>query len=118
VLRDAGTLDNTLHHELMHMLIDSYARAGTPRWFREGVVLYLTSARSSQAADSQSSDVASLEAALRAPQSQQQLRAAYVQAQALVAELAQKHGKEVLLEWIQNGLPADLQARISTARDR
>ena len=43
VLRDAGTLDSTIHHELLHMLIDSYARPGTPLWFREGLVLYLTS---------------------------------------------------------------------------
>ena len=28
VLRDAGTLDSTIHHELLHMLIDSYTRAG------------------------------------------------------------------------------------------
>ncbi len=42
VLRQAGTLESTLRHELLHMLIESYARAGTPVWFREGLVLYLS----------------------------------------------------------------------------
>ncbi len=30
VLREAGTLDSTIHHELLHMLIDSYARGARP----------------------------------------------------------------------------------------
>ncbi len=42
VLREAGTLESTIRHELLHMLIDSYAAPGTPLWFREGLVLYLT----------------------------------------------------------------------------
>ena len=41
VLRDAGTLESTLRHELLHMLVESHAKAGTPLWFREGLVLYL-----------------------------------------------------------------------------
>ena len=45
VLREAGTLESTIRHELLHMLIDSYALPGTPLWFREGLVLYLTAPR-------------------------------------------------------------------------
>ncbi len=37
VLRQTGTLESTIHHELLHMLIESYARPGTPLWFREGL---------------------------------------------------------------------------------
>ncbi len=110
LLRDAGTLDSTIHHELMHMLIESYARPGTPRWFREGLVLYLTSPHVSNPATATSIDVLSLEAMLRAPQSEQDLRAAYIEARSRVAELAQKHGKDALLQWVQNGLPPDLLA--------
>jgi stage II sporulation protein D len=113
-LRDAGTLDSTIHHELMHMLVESYMRAGTPRWFREGLVLYLTSPKSSNDGLVRTSDVSSLEAILRAPQSEQQLRAAYAEARARVDELAQKYGKETLLEWAQNGLPADPIAHTSS----
>ena len=47
VLREAGTLESTIRHELLHMLIDSYALPGTPLWFREGLVLYLTAPNAS-----------------------------------------------------------------------
>jgi stage II sporulation protein D len=118
ILRDAGTLDNTIHHELMHMLIDSYARPGTPRWFREGLVLYLTAPNQPANAVVGSVDVSSLENSLRAPQSEQELRSAYAGARARIAELAQKHGKDALLDWVQNGLPPDLLAHSSTSATR
>ncbi len=107
VLRQAGTLDSTIRHELLHILIESYAQPGTPQWFREGLVLYLTAparATSPQAAV----DAAALEKSLRAPQTEQELRSAYADAQALVTRLAELHGKDALLEWVQNGLPADI----------
>ena len=110
VLRDAGTLDSTLHHELLHMLIESYARPGTPQWFREGLVLYLSGPTAGASSASTFDDVAALEKALRAPQSQAELRRAYAEACARVAWLAQQHGKDALLDWVQNGLPAELSA--------
>ena len=118
LLRDAGTLNTTIYHELMHMLIESYARPGTPRWFREGLVLYLTTPSQSSNADEQPVDVTSLEASLRAPENQQALRAAYAQARARVTELAQRHGKGALLSWIQNGLPPDLMAHSNAPGSR
>jgi stage II sporulation protein D len=36
VLRDAGTLEATLQHELLPMLVEERAKAGTPLWFRKG----------------------------------------------------------------------------------
>ncbi len=42
VLKQAGTLESTLRHELLHMLIEAHAKPGTPVWFREGLVLYLS----------------------------------------------------------------------------
>ena len=108
VLRQAGTLDSTIHHELLHMLIESYARASTPLWFREGLVLYLAGPRSQASSGNTFDDVAALEKALRAPASEEQLRAAYVEAQNRVAQLAAQHGKQVLLDWVQNGLPTEI----------
>ncbi len=110
ILRQAGTLDNTIQHELLHMLIESYARSGTPLWFREGLVLYLSGPTAETASSARFEDVASLERALRAPQSEEELRRAYSASRARVAQLAQQHGKETLLQWVQNGLPANLTA--------
>ena len=113
VLRDAGTLNSTLHHELLHMLIESYARPGTPQWFREGLVLYLTGPGGTAASASGFEDLASLEKALRAPQSEDELRRAYAGARARVAQLAQQNGKDALLNWVQNGLPPELAADVA-----
>ena len=107
VLRQSGNLDNTIHHELLHMLIESHVRPGTPLWFREGLVLYLTSpAAAVDPADSES--LLALEKSLRDPQSQQQLRRAYAAAQTRVTRLAQEHGRSTVLDWVQNGLPPQL----------
>jgi stage II sporulation protein D len=107
VLRQAGTLESTIHHELLHMLIESYAHPGTPLWFREGLVLYLAGPKPQMIAGNRFDDVSALEKALRAPASEEQLRAAYADAQQRVAQLAGEHGKEALLDWVQIGLPAE-----------
>jgi stage II sporulation protein D len=115
LLRDAGTLDSTIHHELLHMLIESYARPDTPEWFREGLVLYLTAPKASVSMSAGPDDLAALENSLRAPQDEQQLRRAYGEARARVALLAQQHGKHVLIDWVQTGLPPELTARGNAA---
>ena len=105
VLRDAGTLESTLRHELLHILVESHAKPGTPLWYREGLVLYLAQpdavARTSTTFDS----TAALEKALKAPASEQELRQAYAAAQAQVAKLAREHGKETLVGWLKDGMP-------------
>jgi stage II sporulation protein D (peptidoglycan lytic transglycosylase) len=111
VLRQAGTLDSTIHHELLHMLIESYASAGTPLWFREGLVLYLGNARPQTSPGDHFEDAAAFEKALRAPASEEQMRAAYGEAYARVAELARQHGKDALLDWVQNGLPSEIASQ-------
>ena len=108
VLREAGTLDETLHHELLHMLVESYARPGTPLWFREGLVLYLSGSKTQAQPVDFSADLGGLERALRAPQSEAELRQAYAEARARVAQLFQQHGKDDLLVWLQNGLPPEV----------
>ncbi len=108
VLREAGTLENTIRHELLHMLIDSYALPGTPLWFREGLVLYLTAPNASSQRSETFDDLKSLERALRSRASEEELRRAYAGARARVAQLARQHGKQTVLDWIQNGLPPEL----------
>ena len=109
MLRQAGTLESTIHHELLHMLIESYARPGTPLWFREGLVLYLAGPGPAPSnAHHSFEDVVALEKALRAPANEEQLRAAYAEAYGRVSQLAQEHGKSALLDWMQNGLPTEI----------
>ncbi len=110
VLRETGTLESTIRHELLHMLIDSYALPGTPLWFREGLVLYLTAPDAAAKQSETVDDLKSLEKSLRAPASEEELRRAYADARARVAQLARQHGKDALLGWVQNGLPANLAA--------
>jgi stage II sporulation protein D len=108
VLRQAGTLESTIHHELLHMLIESYARPGTPLWFREGLVLYLAGPKPQTSPSNGFEDMAALEKALRTPASEEQLRAAYGEAYSRVAQLTRSHGKAALLDWVQNGLPTEI----------
>jgi stage II sporulation protein D len=108
VLREAGTLESTIRHELLHMLIDSYALPGTPLWFREGLALYLTAPNASSKQSDSVDDLKGLEKSLRSPASEEELRHAYAGARARVAQLARQHGKAALLDWVHNGLPANL----------
>ncbi len=108
VLRQAGTLEGTLRHELLHMLIESYARPGTPLWFREGLVLYLSEPDSGLVESPVPEDAARLEKELQSPSSEQDLRTAYAEARARVVQLAQQNGKAALFDWLQGrGEPAD-----------
>ena len=117
VLRQAGTLDGTLRHELLHMLIESYARPGTPLWFREGLVLYLAGANTAPK-NSAFADTAALEKALRAPADEAELRRAYAEAQGRVSQLAAQHGKAELLGWVQNGMPGEIAVGAKPAAGR
>ena len=104
MLRAVGTLDSTLRHELLHILVESHAKTGTPLWYREGLVLYLAQPNVARSGETFGS-VAALEKALHAPTSEQELRQAYADAQERVAKLAREHGKETLVNWLKDGIP-------------
>ncbi|MGH7456597.1 MAG: hypothetical protein ACRENG_34935, partial [bacterium] len=40
VLRERGILATTLRHELMHQLVDEYAKGNGPRWLYEALAIY------------------------------------------------------------------------------
>jgi stage II sporulation protein D len=112
VLRGAGTLESTLRHEFLHMLIESYAKPGMPLWFREGLVLYLSEPTARTQLSVATVSLSDVEQEMRNPTSEERLRSAYSQAHARVAQLAKEHGKQALIEWVQQGLPSDVaQAR-------
>jgi len=106
VLRNAGTLESTLRHELLHMLIEAHAKPGTPLWFREGLVLYLAEPNAAPTSKLTFSTIGELEEAMRNPQSESQLRQAYGDAHTRVAQLAKGYGKDKLILWMQQGVPA------------
>jgi len=77
ILQKAGTLETTIRHELLRMLIEEQAKPRTPLWFREGLVLYLVPhPASATRAGSNFENVSALEKALRTPVSEQQMREA------------------------------------------
>jgi stage II sporulation protein D len=105
VLRDAGTLESTLRHELLHILIESHAKPGTPLWFREGLVLYLSQPNGSTKAQGGFASDDALNKALHAPTSEAEMRGAYTEARARVAAMVAKNGREGVIQWLQEGLP-------------
>jgi stage II sporulation protein D len=106
VLRDAGTLENTLRHELLHMLMEEHAKAGTPLWYREGLVLYLAHPdEEPKRGMSIGADLGTLDKTLRAPASEQELRQAYAEAEARVTRLVTQSGRETVIRWLQEGMP-------------
>jgi stage II sporulation protein D len=104
VLREAGTLESTMEHELLHLVVESRARPDLPLWFREGLVLHLSRARAATGGASLS--VEPLERMLAAPQSEEELRRAYAAARSRVDELVERHGQATVLRWVERGLPA------------
>jgi stage II sporulation protein D len=105
VLQGAGTLENTLRHELLHMLVEQHAKIGTPLWFREGLVLCLTQQDGLPHPRTDFDGVAALEKTLRAPTNEQQMRDAYADARARVSKLIAQNGREMVIGWLQDGLP-------------
>ena len=105
VLRDAGTLEGTLRHELLHMLVESHAKPGTPLWFREGLVLYLSQSSDAPKTPNSLGNIDALNKALRSPASEQEMRQAYAEAQSRVAKLVTQHGRETVIGWLQKGMP-------------
>ncbi len=111
VLRNSGTLEATLRHELLHMLLEAYAKPGTPLWYREGLVLYLAQPNAGARASATFDNTATLEKTLRAPAGEQELRQAYADAQSRVARLAREQSLETLLVWLHNGLPSEVAGK-------
>lgn len=76
LLRSTGTLESTLLHEMLHLLIESRAHPSLPAWFREGLALYLTNAQGPKRPD-----------------------------EARVRALLDRHGRRAVMDWLLRGLP-------------
>src|SRR5262249_51337675 len=107
-LKQRSILESTLRHELIHVLVESRARAGTPLWFREGLVLYL--ADSEQSFQPIKMTETEVESTLQNAGSQESLQRAYAAARTRVARLVQQNGRDTVLLWLSSGLPDTARA--------
>jgi len=88
-------------------LVESRAKAGTPVWFREGIVLYLSNPDAVQTNSAPITDQ-QMEAILLHPTSRDDEERAYAAAQNRVAALVQKYGRQTVLAWLGDGIPPDV----------
>jgi len=100
ILQRTDSLDPTLRHEFLHMLIEATSAPGTPIWLREGLAIYLANP---QGVTPASVDVDALEHKMRALGSEQQTRAAYRACGAAVANAVEKKGLNSVLSWVRKG---------------
>ncbi len=100
ILRRTNSLDSTLRHEFLHILIESHARADAPLWLREGLAIYLTDR---QGVKPTKVDVDALERQLHSLQTEADMRVAYRACAAAVAEIIQKNGLPAVLSRLEKG---------------
>ena len=93
-LQRTHSLDSTLRHEFLHMLIESQARPSTPLWLREGLAIYLSNPESAKPSKV---DVDVLERQLHSLQNEEQMRAAYRACAGAVADAVEKNGLNTVL---------------------
>jgi stage II sporulation protein D len=105
-------VESTLRHEIFHVLVEEKARAATPLWFREGIVLYLSNPNATADAAIAMTDE-QIEAVLRQPRNRDEVQKAYAAAQSRVAALVQERGKETVLGWLGSGIPGDVRGSSS-----
>ncbi len=106
VLRASATLEPTIRHELLHLLVEGHARRGLPLWFREGLVVALAAVGPPLLDTGAFRDATALERALTRPQTHHELEQAYHSARARVESLIARHGKDTVLGWVEHGLPS------------
>ncbi|HMI50041.1 MAG TPA: SpoIID/LytB domain-containing protein [Candidatus Saccharimonadales bacterium] len=104
-LQRRSIVESTLRHELLHLLIEARAKAGTPLWFREGLVLFFSAPSGSAAPPLLTA--AQMEAVLRQSLERDELERAYRSSQSRVATLIQQNGKEAVLGWLSSGIPRE-----------
>ncbi len=101
-------LNQTLRHELTHLVVHRLAAKGVPRWFEEGLVLYLTRERITSPSTARASEQG-LEEAISKPRSEAEMKTAYAQALERVRQLARRQGNTALWRVLQHPSAEDLR---------
>jgi stage II sporulation protein D len=107
-LQKRSIVESTLRHEIFHVLVEAKAKAATPLWFREGIVLFLSNSNGAGTAAVAMTDE-EIEAVLRQPRNREEVQRAYGAAQSRVAGLIAERGKEAVLGWLSGGIPGDVR---------
>ncbi|MBI1984375.1 MAG: hypothetical protein HYS61_09270, partial [Acidobacteria bacterium] len=106
-LKQKGILHSTLGHELTHLILHRLRAREVPRWYEEGLVLYLTGEQPGVSADSLDPG-RSLEESVSRPRSETEMKAAYARALALVGELARRRGEPALWQVLEHPAGEDV----------
>ena len=106
-LRRRSILESTLRHEFYRLLVEARAARKAPLWFREGLTLYLSSPTVPGAQPSLLT-VEQMEQILKHGDTRENTEKAYICAHRIVADFVQRNGKQAVLGWLSDGLPADL----------
>jgi hypothetical protein len=101
-------LSQTLRHELTHLVVHRLRAKEVPRWFEEGLVLYLTEERI-EAPAAAPRTAGELEEAISKPRSEAEMKTAYAQALERVRRLARRQGDTALWRTLEHPTADDLR---------
>ena len=93
LLKRRGILETTLRHELVHVLIDTIGNGETPRWFTEGMALYVAGEGRLFEKHVSSLSAEKIDEALSSAKSADEMRAAYAAAYNFVKQLIRIEGE-------------------------
>ncbi len=93
VLKRRRILETTLRHELVHVLIDTIGNGETPRWFTEGMALYVAGEGRLFEKQVTTMSAEKIDEALSSAKSADEMRAAYAAAYNFVKQLIRVEGE-------------------------
>jgi stage II sporulation protein D len=99
-LKRKGILTSTLRHELTHLVVHRLRTPEVPRWYEEGLVLYLTGEPVGVSTELRDTS-RSLEESVSRPRSEAEIKAAYARALERVRDLARRRGAAALWQVLQ-----------------
>ena len=108
VLESRGNLSATLHHELLHVLIRRIRAPDVPRWYEEGLILFLTGEKLGEIPGSTPVAPPSDEA-FTSPHSANEMRRTYAWARQRVMDLARRKGEAALWQFLEHPTEDDLR---------
>jgi stage II sporulation protein D len=109
-MKERSALENTLRHEVFHVMVESRTRANLPLWFREGLVEWLSGERPRVRSIA---PIRPADAEMRQRVDPERARRAYAAATMAVASLVSRYGEGTVMSWLGAGLPREV--RIASA---